>query len=167
MAESRRPSRRSATSDWLLGVLIRLVNSTEEQQVGLEIPVILNVGGFLVSGFMIGGRAYFEEFTDTVEKSLPFAEEEKEAATATFRRLASLYGPEEDIPEGRLSTERFDFVHLRDARFLHADSPPIPSTEGMLWRCKLEAVDGITLGLLTSERIEATEQGETGEPDEE
>lgn len=84
MAESRRPSRRPATSDWLLGVLIRLVNSTEEQQVGLSILVILNVGGFLLSGFMIGGREYFEEFSRTVEESLPFNEGEKEGVTSSL-----------------------------------------------------------------------------------
>jgi hypothetical protein len=170
MAEGRRPSGRPTTWDWLLGVLIRLVNSTEQRQIRLGIPVTLNVGGFLLSGYMIGGREYFEEFSRTVEEGLPdelVGEEGQEGVAAPFRRLTDLYSPEEDVPEGRLSQERFDFVHLRDARFFHPDSAPLPSNQGILWRCKLEAVDGFTLGLLTAEPIEATEKSETGEPDEE
>src|SRR3712207_111011 len=101
MAEDRRRSGRPATWDWLLEVLIRLVNNTERQQVRLGIPVTLNVGGFLVSGFMIGGSEYFEEFSRIVEFGLPdelFGEEGKQDVSGVVRRLADFYGPEEEVP---------------------------------------------------------------------
>jgi hypothetical protein len=92
---------------------------------------------------MIGGKEYFEDLSRIVESGLPdelFGDEGKEDVVGVVRRLADFYDPEKDTPEGRISRERFDFVHLRDAMFIHPDSAPVPAGQGMLWRCVVPRV---------------------------
>lgn len=168
MTEGRRRGTLPPRQDWLLRGLIALVQGAEQQGVKMGIPVTLNVGGFLVSGFVISGADYFEEFSEIVAYGLPdqFDEESKESITATFRTLADIYEPEEETLEGAVQRESYNFVHLRDARFMHPGGDPFPTNTGMLWRTKLEAVDGFTLGALLPVRDEAPELDEESEPDE-
>lgn len=138
--------------DWLLRGLIALVEGSGKRGIRLGIPVTLNVGGFLVSGLVISGKEYFEGFSAIVAYGLPdeFDEESRESITATFRELGNIYEPKEETLEGVVQRERYNFVHLRDARFLHPAGEPMPVNPGMLWRTKLEAVDGFTLGLMVT-----------------
>ena len=150
MGESRRRGTTPPRQDWLLRGLIALVQGSEKEGVKMSIPVTLNVGGFLVSGSVISGGEYFEEFSEIVGYGLSnsFDEESKEGITATFRTLGDVYEPKEQTLEEIIRRESYNFVHLRDARFMHPGGDPIPLNMGMLWRTKLEAVDGFTLGAL-------------------
>lgn len=146
-----------AASDWLLESLVRLVNHLERQGVRMNIPITLNIGGLLVSGFLMDGKEYFEQFAQIMEAGLPeFFGETKEQIANNFRELGGLYDPTgegtpraespEDAPEASDVPLNFYFVHLKDAVFVHPGGAPIPSDQGVLWRCRLEAVDGFTLG---------------------
>lgn len=164
MAESRRRGAGSVTSDWLLNGLVGLVHGAEQAEIRLNIPVILNIGGFLVAGWVISGQEYFERFSQEVAASLPdtFSEETKESLVESFGRLGQIYVSDKEQTVADATLERYNFVHLRDAQFMHNDGPPIPPEPGMLWRCKLSAVDGFALGLLTASYGEA--EPEEAEP---
>lgn len=149
MTEGRSQRTTPPTADWLLGSLVALANSVEDQGARVGIPVTLNVGGFIVSGLMISGKEYFEIFSQIMEEGLPealFGEEGKEGITSMYRDFGDLYGPEGDDPDPISRVERYNFVHLREATFLHTSGDPIPTKQGMLWRTRLRAVDGFTLG---------------------
>jgi hypothetical protein len=141
--------------------------------ISLGIPVTLNVGGFLVSGYVISGKDYFEEFSRIVQGGLPdfFSDEDKKNIVDSFRKLADQYEPEGATTEETVVQSRFNFVHLRNAVFLHPGGEPVPSNVGLLWRTKLDAVDGFTLGLLVAlpdepEPDDELVSGDESEPDE-
>lgn len=138
--------------DWFLRVLVSTVNGVEKGGGRLEVPVTLNVGGFLVSGYMVGGNRYFEEFASLLRIGLAdtFGEEGAQSIVAPFREAGRVYDKEgmEDLPEAK------HFVHLRDTRFFRPGGDPIPTTQGVLWRGRLEAVDGFTLGVFSSSSSE-------------
>lgn len=123
----------------------------------LGIPVILNIGGFLVTGFVISGQEYFEQFSEEVAAGLPdaFGEEAQGKIVESFGRLGEIYVSDKEQTVADATLEQYNFVHMRDVQFVHNDGPPIPPEPGMLWRCKLSAVDGFTLGLLRASLDEA------------
>ncbi len=160
-------------ADWLLRGLVGLVHGIEREGIQLGIPVTLSVGGFLVSGYVISGREYFEDFSQMVQAGLPdlFEDEDKESMAESFRKLADQYEPEGATVEEAVVQSRFNFVHLRNALFLHPGGDPVPSNVGLLWRTKLDAIDGFTLGLLIAspDEPEANDEfllGDQPEPDE-
>ena len=145
------------------------MQSVEEQGIKLGVPITLNVGGFLVIGFVITGREYFEEFSRIVANGLPsevFDDEGKESITSSFRNLRDLYQPAEESIEGAVARGGYNFVHLRDAAFIHPGGERIPYSSGLLWRTKLDAIDGFTLGLLTPVPEEESEANDEPKPDE-
>jgi len=154
--------------DWLLRGLIALVHGAEREGVKMSVPVTLNVGGFIVSGLVISGGEYFEEFSEIIEYGLTnaFDEESRQRITSAFRAIGNAYEPKEEALEGVIERESYNFVHLRDARFLHPGGDPIPTNAGMLWRTKLEAVNGFTLGMMIATPDEEPEIDEEPEPDE-
>jgi hypothetical protein len=148
--------------------LIALVHGAEREGIKMEIPVTLSVGGFIVSGLVISGGEYFEEFSEIVRYGLTenFDEESKQNIATTFRNLGNVYEPREETLEGVIERESYNFVHLRDTRFLHPGGDPVPTNTGMLWRTKLEAVDGFTLGMMVAAPDEEPEIDEELELDE-
>jgi hypothetical protein len=145
-----------------------MVQGVEQQGVELAVPVTLNVGGYLVSGYVISGKEYFEEFAELVARGLPdaFDEERKQTIAKSFNNLRNIYDTTEDRVEDVIAQGGYNFVHLRDALFLHPSGDTIPSTSGMLWRTKLEAVDGFTLGMLRPELRDEDELEDEPELDE-
>lgn len=174
MTEGRRRGNRSGGSDWLLRGLVGLIQGVEREgerqgvQISLGIPVTLHIGGFLVAGYVISGKEYFEEFSEMTQRGLPdiFNDEQKEAIVGSFARLGNQYESEEETVQDAVALSRYSFVHLRDATFLHPSGEPIPADSGMLWRTKLEAVDGFTLGMLRPRWHEEAELDDEAESDE-
>jgi hypothetical protein len=163
MARRRRRDDGPATSDWLLNGIVGMVHGAEQAEIRLGVPVILNVGGFLVTGFVISGQEYFERFSQEVAVGLPdaFGEETKASIIDSFGRLGEIYVSDEEETIEDATLDQYNFVHLRDVQFIHNEGAPIPPEPGMLWRCKLSAVDGFTLGLL----LPSYEEGEPDEAD--
>jgi hypothetical protein len=129
----------SAGSDFVLDLLIGMVEDAEKADAGetskQAIAITLNVGGLLVSGELISSKAYINEFMggalrDKIKSVLREHDE--------FRREV------ENAPKGE-----DDSIHLRDARFLVPGQPPIPGVgNGVLWRGRLDSVEGFFLGML-------------------
>jgi hypothetical protein len=125
--------------DWFLAELVRRANEG-----GLSVGVTLCVGGTLVSGSLIGGRAYFESIAERAAVGARDAQE-AERARAFLRSPAAMYGTVSDgAPEP--DDEPLVYIHLAHARFFTSSARPITGKPGVLWRGRLGAVDGFVLG---------------------
>ncbi|HEB27724.1 MAG TPA: hypothetical protein ENI05_08095 [Porticoccus sp.] len=122
--------------DWFLQNLINMVNSGE-----LKFGITLNVGGFLVSGNLIGGKHYFEGFGADFASGFSGDEVEDEIKNA-FAKNGEIYSSEEE-PSPPI------YVHIEDAKFFNTNGAPIPENKGVWWRGRVSEVSGFSLGSLS------------------
>jgi hypothetical protein len=122
-------------TDWVLEMLVKIVDAAEKQgpdRGGLQIT--LCVGGVLISGQVISSKLYFQMFADGIIHDVV----EKAVASGKIPKPDAGDTPQDESPE---------FIHLASAKFLLGGHNPIPtSAHGVLWRCKLNRVDGFHLG---------------------
>lgn len=97
-------------------------------------------GGGVVSGTLIGGAKYFELFAKEFSAAWPF--ENKDDIRDIFAENGNIYKPSEGGDE---TIPPPHFIHLADAR-VHFPDGSLPSNKGVLWRGKLNAVSGFSLG---------------------
>src|SRR5690349_1268641 len=83
--------------DWFLQTLASIANASE----GFEFGITLHVPGGLVSGTLIGGKAYFYEFARL------FAGGHDDLRSAIESNGDAYVGPDQDQP---------NYIHLRNAR---------------------------------------------------
>jgi hypothetical protein len=126
-------------TDWLLQWFVQFVNQTP-----LEVGITLSIGGGLVSGILISHQQYFEELAADFSK--PFEAFEGPEAEHVKSLLLGFVSPP-GAPGERAPAHQF--LHLRDARLHAAGGAPIPSV-GALWRGKIAAVDGFSMGGLSA-----------------
>ncbi len=145
MDDAQSQNTKSRTVDWFLQALVSIVN---DESAG--IPITLSVGGLLISGEMIGGKAYFNEFARQFKDGFGDISS-KTAATIeeAFKRLGDVYDPTQKESRGNAYITKPHLVHLRNVQMHHAGGPPLLSEKGVLWRGRLEAVDGFSLGRLS------------------
>lgn len=134
-----------APLDWFLQDLVALCNTTTS-----TIPVTLTVGGALISGRLISGKKYFDSLSKVVSSAVvDSTDEHRQAIEEYFRRPGAIYDPQEPMtPEQERLRDLPVFVHLEGAKIFYPGQPPIPAGPGVLWRGRLEAVDGFHYGLL-------------------
>jgi hypothetical protein len=142
MVEAQSQNTVSRTVDWFLQALVSIVNDESA-----SIPITLSVGGLLISGEMIGGKTYFDEFARQFKEDFKGISS-KTAATIeeAFKRLGDVYDPIQEELLGNAYIPKPHLVHLRNVQMYHAGGPPLLSEKGVLWRGRLEAVDGFSLG---------------------
>lgn len=122
------------SSDPILELLI-----TMKEAATTPCHLTLNVGGCLISGYLISYDEYLEAFMfGHLKQGFDDAREQLKAQGKL----------EEDNEKEESSKPPRRFIHLKDARFFHPGGVPIPANEGVLWRGKLSAVDGFLYGLL-------------------
>jgi hypothetical protein len=127
-------------ADWFLQHLVDTVNRTD-----LEIPITVQVAGFLVSGILVSGKRYFQGFGDDVVAGLGNDAESAESLRSAFAGLGKIYDDENSV--AAIDPPRH--IHLRDARvFGTTNSPPVPNNKGVWWRGRLSQVGGFILGIL-------------------
>lgn len=118
------PDVKTESGDFILELLIGIAEKDN------AIPITLNVGGLIVSGFLISQAAYFKEFM----------------YGAMYRQYQK--GIEEDptlaeSKEAESETRLHKFIHLRNAKIFYPGQKPIPGEgDGFLWRGRIAAVDG-------------------------
>lgn len=127
--------------DWHLQLLVEDANDF-----GLEVPVTLFVAGAVVTGVLTSGKVYFDRFADRFAAGWP------EEGRAELR--ASMATPGDVYPRlepGEKSPRKMpaQFIHLRDARVVTAQGHLPTTGEGLLWRGRLAAVGGYSLGQLS------------------
>jgi hypothetical protein len=136
---------RANSQDPLLQVLARLLEGMSPKYTP-GLAVTLSTGGMLVSGTLISSQWYFDQLgTQYINSNF------KAIATiaADFRTSIQQRAEAGDKNDPYLP----NFIHLMNAKFYVPGEPsPIPSKpgEGVLWRGRLSAVDGVTFGSITT-----------------
>ncbi|MFN3944613.1 MAG: hypothetical protein ACK4K7_06775 [Allosphingosinicella sp.] len=128
-------------TDWFLASLTSLANK------GLTFPVTLFVGGAAISGILVGGKTYFDEFSRMMRRSFRDNEESADIMASFVDQCGSFYGDAAEI-----AARPPEYVHLVEARLFHPGADPVPKADGVLWRGKLASVDGFCWGTLVWER---------------
>lgn len=126
------PGRQPEHSDWFLQALVCQVNS------GNRYPIALTVGGSIITGVLIGGAEYFSMFSESFSELASDPE-----ISETFRAWSSGYA--DMYKEG--GSDEPTYIHLMEAQYF-SGGPPVPSSSGLLWRGRLQAVEGFSLGRL-------------------
>jgi hypothetical protein len=142
MVEAQSPNIISRSVDCFLQSLISIVNDESA-----SIPITLSVGGLLISGDMIGGKTYFDEFARQFKDGFKdISSETASTIEKAFKRLGDVYDPIQKEPQGSAPIPKPNLVHLKDAQICLPGASPAPSEKGVLWRGRLDAVDGFSLG---------------------
>ena len=126
--------------DLVLAVLVRAVNNGETSNLGMS----LLVGGSWVTGSMIGGRMWFDQLAQVVNR------ETGSDAGHLFHLIGETAYPSESelLAAGRAPRDAEPgFIHLRDARLLTGAAVRVPESGGLV-RLKLASVDGWLVGIL-------------------
>ncbi len=127
--------------DWYLESLVHIVTASKS-----AMGVTLTVGGTVVTGQLISGKEYLElsagQISD-VFKRLGVSEEGAKTIKESFSKPAQkLYSEEAEAqPTG------YGYIHLKNARIVAGATSH--TLGGSLWRSRLSAVDGFSLGELT------------------
>jgi hypothetical protein len=146
MIAQQQQTTKSSQVDWLLQSLVSMVNDGS-----CSIPITLSVGGLLISGDLIGGKTYFDEFARQFKDGF-FEISSKTASTLeeSFRRLGDVYSVTEERDD-EFNRQSPQLIHLRNAQTVYsAGSAVDTSCEPMLWRGRLAAVDGFSLGRIST-----------------
>ncbi|MBB3010617.1 gas vesicle accessory protein GvpU [Cupriavidus alkaliphilus] len=122
--------------DWHLQALVGLANNE-----GMEMGVTLMLSGTVVTGTLISGKTYFEEFGALFADGFSDMNEEQKATIRQAMSVpADLYTPDRaSVP--------ISFIHLRNAK-VRTPSGSMPA-DGTLWRGRLTEVSGFFLGSLS------------------
>ena len=124
--------------DWFLQTLVTIVNHAD-----IEIGITLSVGGFLVSGLLIGGAQYFDGFGQEFASAFPDPDVAADMH-GLFAKNAEIYRNESpESPQGPPS-----YIHLKNAKIFHHSGPAVPQNRTVYWRGLLTHVDGFSLGNL-------------------
>ncbi|RFF46222.1 gas vesicle protein [Xanthomonas campestris] len=120
-------------ADYLLQDLVLLANE------GLLIGITVTIGGTTITGNLIGGKSWFEEFTAQFDV----------VPDDRFRAsLKERFGAYADIykDEGKRTRAPF-YIHLQGAKVVEKNGM-LPN-QGMLWRGRLSEISGFALGSLS------------------
>ena len=144
MVETQPRNTISRPVDRFLQSLVSIVNDES-----VSIPITLSVGGLLISGDIISGKTYFNEFARQFKDGFRDISSETAATIEkTFKGLGDVYDPIQNGSQGSDPILRPYLVHLRDAQIYHSGASLAHSEKGVFWRGRLEAVDGFSLGRL-------------------
>lgn len=128
----------TAETDWFLQNLVSFANDW-----GLEMGVTLQVSGMLVSGTLISGVKYFEEFAAQFSGGIKNSSELSEQ----FHQLISSYKEVYDVETTEMNNRLPpNYIHLRNAKFYQPGQKPFPTDHGVLWRGRVSEVGGFNLG---------------------
>jgi len=121
------------STDAFLQRLVHLVNTTT-----IELDVTLTLGGNVITGRLIGGKRYHQEFASVIADAWP-TEDSRQGIRDAFSSWAELYEKPEELAQ-----RPPQYIHLRDAYYVTQDAQ-FPRV-GMLWRGRINAVSGFALG---------------------
>jgi hypothetical protein len=145
MAEAQSRNTISGSVDSFLQSLVSIVNDESA-----SIPITLSIGGLLISGDIIGGKTYFDEFARQFKDGFRnISSETASTIEEAFKRLGDVYDPIQKESQGIGAISKPHLIHLRDAQIYLSGASSGPSEKGVLWRGRLEAVDRFSLGIVS------------------
>jgi hypothetical protein len=131
------------------GILQLLVAATDRS--GAEIPITLNVKGTIVTGILISEKAFFVELNQRLtSKQLNFG-----SPNSVLEKLFGEFAESIAKNNNREKAENVPFgqplfIHLKNANFLLSSNDLIPVNDSLLWRGRLDMIDGFTFGNFTA-----------------
>lgn len=140
------PEIKPVHEDWLLQNIVQMANDSNSAAVGIT----LTVGGFLVSGFLAGGKNYFDALGETIKEIFgQFVEDQDllQKFSESFSGFGQIYSS-----EGRQGMTPPNYIHLREARFFNTNGAPIPGNRGVWWRGRISEVSGFNFGVLETQK---------------
>jgi hypothetical protein len=133
-------------NDYFLESMIRLANAG-----ALDLTITLSVNGSIVTGELIGIKEYCEGLESEIrganlvnKKTGEPADDIKLLSSIPVTLADSLPTTVEELYDLPVN-----YLHLRKARYF-AGGALLPQNRGVYWRCKLDAVDGFCLGVVSS-----------------
>jgi hypothetical protein len=112
----------------------------------VEFGVTLFVEGVTISGQLVSGKKYFETFAKEFSDAYPGNAEIQENIRQAFAGHAAIY----DREDADKVSPPPQFIHLINCRCF-SPGGVLPGNRGILWRGKINAVSGFSLGSLSSE----------------
>lgn len=128
--------------DWFLQDVIRLAN------LGLGIGITVIAEGAVISGTLIGGKQFFEELAAEMGKASYAGNDGAEMLKMIGESWAA-NGLRYVKPEGAAddwAPAAPGFIHIKNARIYSPGQSGMPSNRGVLWRGKLNAISGFSIG---------------------
>ncbi|MED2974942.1 MULTISPECIES: gas vesicle accessory protein GvpU [unclassified Fictibacillus] len=126
----------SQSKDSILEFFVKACNKH-----GFSLDITLNVKGAVITGTTITAQEYFETLAETFEDGNEIAQEIGE-------RLVKAGEAAEDDN----NNSDINFIHLKNTRVFCGDSNSTPSKGKILWRGKLDQVDGFFLGRISDSK---------------
>jgi hypothetical protein len=114
-----------------------------ERQGGLSLTV--TVGGTLVTGLLISEQEYFSRVGTMFSRGVPGLSAEGRESLDRF--WSTWVDRREQSPEDKVMPA---FLHLADAHVIVGNGIGVPHPAGVLWRCRLDEVDGYFFEQLVS-----------------
>lgn len=133
----------SYETDWFLQNLVRFANEW-----GLEMSITLQVGGMLVSGTLISGKRYFDEFATLFASG--FKNDNQELGESFHKLISSYKQIYEVTPEESENSPPPAYIHLRNTLFFQPGQQVFPTSGQLLWRGRIAEVGGFHLGCLNA-----------------
>ena len=112
----------------------------------LELGITLNVKGLIITGFIISQKTYF----DALITGLGEVSQDNELKTSLQHFLGEL--KDKLVSERQTKTANSEqpvlpkLIHLRNVKIYPSEGRGMPTYGDALWRGKIDAVDGFTLG---------------------
>ena len=133
----------NACPDWLLRLLVNMVTTAE----GLTIPITLHMGGLIVSGQLVSGKLYLEEFGGQFANEFlcPLPADQRAKLLARIRDTASRI-----YDQGKETRRVPTYIHLRDATFMTVTGQTAQTNRSLWWRGRLSRVDGFWFGVIST-----------------
>lgn len=128
-------TRTMTEKDSVLEYFVKASNTGE-----LALDITLNVNGSVVSGTMISAKEYFDALSGKLENGSEIAQKLSEELAAASEEVDSGNGDEAN------------FIHMKNTRVYCGDSKPTPSKGKILWRGKLDQIDGFFLGKISESK---------------
>lgn len=125
MAEVQSRNTRSGSVDSFLQSLVSIVNDESA-----SIPITLSVGGLLISGAMVGGKTYFDEFACQFKDGFRnISSETASTIEEAFKGLGDVYDPIQKESQGSAAISKPHLIHLKDAQIYLSGAGPALSED--------------------------------------
>ena len=132
-----------AMVDWFLQSFINLANNPSAS---VEMSVTLHVGGFLVSGTLVGGKKYFEG----IAQVLAAANTNMPDLAESWKSIANYGNIYEGSAEQNEVEKNPQYIHLQNASTFSTAGAPIQAGPGGWWRGRLTQISGFSFGSLAA-----------------
>lgn len=119
----------SKTKDSIIESFVRAANRHD-----FSLDISLNVNGAIVTGTLVSAKEYFETLSETFAEGSEVAQKISEQLVHAAEAI--------DDSEAH-------FIHLKNAKVYCGDSKPTPSKGDILWRGKLNELNGFFLGKIS------------------